>query len=166
MAHAEVTNIPGKRRFTIKQLLCSGNVTSKFAEFCANIFMKRSGGNAYPSYLTAQASAGGGARRIFTVSAGYKHKKALASDMIGFRIWAQNIVQTTNPQIAEIRRQIAAAQRDLQNAQANLQRVQVQRPNAALPQINVQAAQAQLNRLQGFLDDYETHLPKTLRHIE
>ena len=134
MAHGEVKAIEGKSRITLKQLMCSGNVTSKFAEFTANVMMKRSGGNAYPSFLT---TGNRGNQRFYNVSAGYKHRTAQNANMIGFRIWFQDVFTTTNPAIVDARGELATMD----------------------PNDPRRIAYAQV------LQDYERELPKILRHL-
>lgn len=135
MGKSEVNAIEGKSDINIKELLCSGEVTSKFAQFVAHVFVRRSGGNAYPSRLASQQR--GGVRQMFNVSAGFKHRAALASEMMGFKLWFQDVYKTANPEIKSTQKKIDELDPGAENKEP----------------------------LQQALDGFKKHLPFVLRHL-
>jgi hypothetical protein len=100
-ARDEINALPGCESFTLKELMMSPVVATKFQLYVSYLMQRGSGGYAYAgrAYTSKLGKVNG---TTFNVSAGTKQRNLLALNMEGCQYWFQDVKKIQNPRIQEL----------------------------------------------------------------
>ncbi len=110
-ARDEINALPGCESFTLKELMMSPVVATKFQLYVSYLMQRGSGGYAYAgrAYVSKFGKVNG---TTFNVSAGTKQRNLLALNMEGCQYWFQDVKKIKNPRIEELENFIQAVNQE------------------------------------------------------
>lgn len=108
-AKDEINEIPGCETFTLKELMMSPIVSTKFQMLVSFVFQSGTGGYAYAgrSTTTQMGKVNG---TTFNVSVGLKQRTQLAYNRIALKDWFSDVVRRQNPRVPILEKFIKEAQ--------------------------------------------------------